>query len=52
MCARRASEDEAMGMGMRPGGKGGKRREEKKGARFAAVGRDVSRWVGNGWDVN
>ena len=25
--------------------------EEKERERFAAVGRDTSRWMGNGWDV-
>ena len=26
--------------------------KEKERERFTAVGRDASRWVGNGWDVN
>ena len=25
--------------------------KEKERERFAAVGRDASRWMGNGWDV-
>ena len=25
--------------------------KEKERERFAAVGRDTSRWMGNGWDV-
>ena len=29
-----------------------KERGKKEGARFAAVGRDASLWVGNGWDVH
>ena len=31
---------------------GRKKERGKRGVRFAAVGRDASRWVGNGWDVN
>ena len=32
-------------------GASGPEREEKERERFAAVGRDTSRWMGNGWDV-
>ena len=52
----RASDDRGRGrpcvecgpreMGHTVGGERGKRRKEKEGARFAAAGRDASRWMG------
>ena len=38
---------EVLSFGHAVGGERGKR-----GARFAAVERDASRWMGNGWDAN
>ena len=40
-----------MGHAARRGGRKNER-GKKEGARFAAAGRDASRWMGKRWDVN